>query len=165
MSKSNEAFERKKQEVVMGAARLPATIIEDDDDEEMVKEKQKIVELEVYNCMVHNGADGLNHVPKKGIPAAELIMLQYVHGSEFIKNIKLSKVKSPVQTNNIQAYLRDYLSVRYGDGKVEYLWGNGLTGKDIPLTLADPIRTGALADAQRAAAKDENDFLGGKRIA
>lgn len=164
MSK-NQAFEKKKEEVAMGAAKLPPTIIEEDDDEEVKAAKETIYELDGYNCMVHIGADGLNHVPKKGIPAAELIMLQYVHGSEFIKNIKPARVKSPVQTNNIQAYLRDYLGARYGDNKVDFLWGNALTGKDLPLTVADPARTGAVADQQRAKAPDEESFLTGKRIA
>jgi hypothetical protein len=165
MKATNPAFEKKKQEVVEGAAKLPPQMIEDEDDEIVVKRKETKHEIDAYDCMVHIGADGLTQVPKRGIPAAELIMLQYLHGSEYVKKVKPARKKAVVQTEDIQFYLRDYLGANYGDKRVEYLWGNGLTGKSLPLTILDTTRTGMIADQQRAGTPDEDSFLTGKRIA
>lgn len=163
----NPAFEKKKEEVVKRASELamPAEYIGEDDDDVVIEKKSRKHELDVYKCIVRMGADGLNHVPKVGIPAAELIMLQLVHGSEFIKDVKMLNKKAVIVASDLQWYLRDYLAQRYTMARVEFLWGNGLTGQDLPLVINDIERTGAMADQQRARLPDDGLGANAKRIA
>lgn len=155
--KNNPAFLEKKENVLDGEVRkrLSPQHIDDNDDDDLIIAKRTIHKIDVYNCVVKNGADGLNHVPKRGIPAAELVMLQYIHGSELIVDIKLVKEKFTIQAHDIQIYLRDYLGQYYSEAKVDALWGNALAGKELPLVINDLARTGAIADQQRARTLDD----------
>ena len=121
-----------------------------------------------YDVVVKTGTDGLTHVPKAGIPAAEVIILKSIHGSEMVTKIKEIKPKLKIMEKRDEKgkvtkqeveldgkflsimEVRDYLSQVYTERRVMALFGDPLSGRVLPSDLSGGASVDRFADQVKA---------------
>ena len=132
-----------------------------------------------YNVTVKTGTDGLTHVPKFNIPAAEVVMLKSIHGSDMVVDIKEEKPKMKIVEKRDEKgkltkeevaapgifpsveSIRDYLSQVYRESRVVALFGDPLSGRQVITDLGDnPAATDRYADQVKARVDAANSEIG-----
>lgn len=86
--------------------------------------------MRVYSCVVNCGGNVLNQVRKPEVTAAEIILLQSIHGEDAVTDIM------PIRMDKrSHAAERDRLGGIYGDDKVGRTFGPSFN--PLPVKLAD----------------------------
>lgn len=84
--------------------------------------------MQIYDCIVRLAGDITNEVPKTDATAAEIIVLRHIHGGDAVIGIK--KRHMDKRPHSVE---RDRLSLRYGFGITEHLFG--ATHNKLPVEL------------------------------
>lgn len=113
--------------------------------------------MRFYDCLVHlTDANGvtLTEVPKMKVSAAEVLMLQHIHGVD-----KVTGIADRGDDKVVHSQLRDQLGKTYGDKNVFELFGPG--HRELPQRLADQTDEGDNVDD--SAPKPAAPLRGGKK--
>lgn len=86
--------------------------------------------MQLYNAKVRLSGNVLNEVERNAITAAEVIVLQAVHGADAVVNVKPVKMDKRNHRDE-----RDRLEYRYGKPRIEQLFGPAHSGSKLPVKL------------------------------
>lgn len=114
--------------------------------------------MRVYKCVVNCGGSVLNQVVMPEATAAEIILLQSIHGEASVQDIvPLRMDKRP------HAQERDRLGAIYGDDRVSKVFGPSF--HPLPVKLADDtarIRANAKLDPKPVPVPGSDTMFGGQ---
>jgi|GEM_PF-3659960 len=102
--------------------------------------------MKFYSCLVNLNGEMKNQVPMVGIPAAEVVMLQYLHGEDAVVNLREAKAK---ETIDVPAIVREEegLNKRHGWNNkatrayLRYKYGTFQDGRDKVSVVFGPATT------------------------
>lgn len=92
--------------------------------------------MQFYNCNVRPGATLGHDVPKKDISAAEIMVLQFIHGIDAVVDIQQTKQK---KKNGMDKQVYHALLEKYGADKVKPLFGEGFKIELPERIESDPV--------------------------
>lgn len=85
--------------------------------------------MQVFDCKVRLAGNVLNEVPKSGVSAPEVILLQHIHGNDAVVGLSLVS-----DTARRDAEERDRLNQEYGEKVVKEVFG--ITSLPLPTELS-----------------------------
>jgi len=88
--------------------------------------------MQLYDATVRLQANPMHEVPKSGLTAPEVLLLQFVHGEDAVVRVRKGKMDKRSHEDE-----RLRLSTRYGDKRVADMFGPGHTKLPIKLDNVD----------------------------